>query len=410
MLRSLAIGVLWLVAAAAANAQPWPSFCVHPIARGETASGQLANTDCNWFYNSEPGNRYYLDVYSFDGTVGQGVSIELKSSAFDAYVKLHDVNEFASLPLVANDNGGGGTNARIPAGSGTYTLPKTGTYYIWASSVAPNAFGAYTLTLNGAVVGPPPAAPNYQGLWWNPLESGWGINFAHQSDIIFATWFTYDAGGKPWWLIAELHKSAGGVYSGPVSTVTGPPFNAVPFVPAPVETVIGTMTATFADTQHATLAYTVNGVSRSKSIVPQQFGTLPVCAWGTQPNLALATNYTDLWWNAAESGWGINFTHQGDIIFATWFTYDTAGKPWWLIAELHKVAPGVYTGVASTVTGPPYFAVPFDPGTVVETPVGNATVTFAHGNSATLAYTVNGASRSKAITRQVFALPGTVCQ
>jgi len=35
-----------------------------------------------------------------------------------------------------------------------------------------------------------PSASNYQGLWWNApagSESGWGINFAHQSDIIFAT-------------------------------------------------------------------------------------------------------------------------------------------------------------------------------------------------------------------------------
>ncbi|HEX6793354.1 MAG TPA: glycosyl hydrolase family 28-related protein, partial [Casimicrobiaceae bacterium] len=40
------------------------------------------------------------------------------------------------------------------------------------------------------------ASPNYEGLWWaSPAgsESGWGINFAHQGDIIFATWFTYDA-------------------------------------------------------------------------------------------------------------------------------------------------------------------------------------------------------------------------
>ena len=28
-------------------------------------------------------------------------------------------------------------------------------------------------------------------------EPGWGINFAHQSDTIFATWFTYGADGKP---------------------------------------------------------------------------------------------------------------------------------------------------------------------------------------------------------------------
>ena len=35
--------------------------------------------------------------------------------------------------------------------------------------------------------------PNYEGLWWRSpagSESGWGINFAHQGDVIFATWFT----------------------------------------------------------------------------------------------------------------------------------------------------------------------------------------------------------------------------
>ena len=36
-------------------------------------------------------------------------------------------------------------------------------------------------------------------------------------------------------------------------------------------------------------------------------------------------NYTGLWWAAptgSESGWGIYLAHQGDTIFATWFTYD----------------------------------------------------------------------------------------
>ena len=56
------------------------------------------------------------------------------------------------------------------------------------------------------------------------------------------------------------------------------------------------------------------------------FGPEPTCAWGRSLNLARATNYQDLWWNPAESGWGVNFTHQGDIIFATWFTYDAAAS------------------------------------------------------------------------------------
>ena len=45
----------------------------------------------------------------------------------------------------------------------------------------------------------------------------------------------------------------------------------------------------------------------------------------------------------------------------------------------------------------------------VETEVGSVTITFTDGNHATFAYTVNGVAQSKAITRQVFAAPGTVC-
>jgi serine protease len=262
-------------------------------------------------------------------------------------------------------------------------------------------------------------AANFQGLWWNTQESGWGINFAHQGDTLFATWYTYNALGKPWWLIAVLRKSTEGVYSGPVSTVTGPPFNAVPFPPegspgGAIETVVGTMTGTFSDASHGTLAYTVNGTSQTKSIVPLEFGPRPVCTWGAQPNLALATNYQDLWWNTQESGWGINFTHQGDTLFATWYTYDTLGKPWWLIAVLRKSTGGVFAGPVSTVTGPPYNAVPFpsegSPGGAIETVVGNATATFADGNDATFSYTVAGVSQSKLISRFVFAAPGTVCR
>jgi len=263
--------------------------------------------------------------------------------------------------------------------------------------------------LTRAITGGTPAAPlNATGLWWNPSESGWGINFSHQGDIIFATWFTYDAQGKPWWLIALLSRSADGVYSGPVSTVAGPLFNSVPFGPAPVETEVGTMTATFAGAKQATIAYSVNGTAQTKAIQPQAFGTLPTCAWGGQPNLALATNHTDLWWNANESGWGVNFSHQGDIIFATWFTYDGQGKPWWLIAVLSKGAGKSYSGPVSTVAGPLFGSVPFGPAPV-ETEVGTMTSTFADGNAATLAYTVNGTSRTKAIARQVFVPPGTVC-
>ncbi|MEO8674948.1 MAG: hypothetical protein ABI569_05175, partial [Casimicrobiaceae bacterium] len=75
---------------------------------------------------------------------------------------------------------------------------------------------------------------NFQGLWWNaPADSepGWGINVAHQDDTIFATWFTYDATGKAWWLAMTADKTSDGGYAGTLYETHGPAFNAAPFDP-----------------------------------------------------------------------------------------------------------------------------------------------------------------------------------
>jgi hypothetical protein len=157
----------------------------------------------------------------------------------------------------------------------------------------------------------------------------------------------------------------------------------------------------------------VNGITQTKMIIRQVFGPLPTCNFGAHANLALATNYQDLWYAApaeSEAGWGVNFTHQGDIIFATWFTYDVDGTPMWLSATAAKSAPGVYTGSLYRTTGPAFNALPFLPANVALTEVGTLTLSFANGNSANFAYTVNGVTQTKSIVRQVFRTPGTVCQ
>ena len=265
--------------------------------------------------------------------------------------------------------------------------------------------------------GPAFAAPNYQGMWWNApaeSESGWGINFAHQGDTIFATWFTYGPDGKSLWLVVAATRTATGTYAGDVYTGTGPPFNVVPFdrgkvVPAK----IGSATFTFADDSNATFAYTVDGVARTKSITRQVFGDpLPACGAGGSTSPAAAKNYQDMWWGApaeSESGWGINFAHQGETIFATWFTYGADGKPLWLVTAANRTGTDVYAGTLYTGTGPAFSAATFDPAQVAAMPVGTATFTFADGNNATFAYTAWGATQTKAITRQVFNGASTVC-
>ena len=143
---------------------------------------------------------------------------------------------------------------------------------------------------------------------------------------------------------------------------------------------------------------------------------MPTCTWGALANLALATNYTDLWWavGGGESGWGINFSHQSDAIFATWFIYDFDGAALPMSATLTRFGQGIYSGSLIKTAGPAFSAVPFDPNAVTRTVVGTATVTFTTGNAATFAFTVTDGgkttSQTKAITRQIFRAPGTVCQ
>ena len=257
-------------------------------------------------------------------------------------------------------------------------------------------------------------AANYEGLWWaGAAESGWGINFAHQGDVIFATWFTYDANGKAWWLTMTAIKTAEGVYSGQVVKTTAAPFTA--YVAPATATAVGSATITFTSATTASFAYTVNNITQTKAISTQNFAAPSTCAWGAQSDLTRATNYQDLWWAAGgqESGWGVNLTQQGTTIFATWFTYDVNRNPLWYSATATQLAPGTFSGALVKTSGPAYSAVPFDGSTVQRTNVGSATFVFSDGNAGTFSYQVNDppnvAAQTKQITRQVFRAPGTVC-
>ena len=94
----------------------------------------------------------------------------------------------------------------------------------------------------------------------------------------------------------------------------------------------------------------------------------------------------------------------------TWFTYDVDSTPMWLFAGAPKTGAGTYAGTLYRTTGPAFSAVPFDPTRVVTTPVGSVNLSFTNGTTGTFAYTVGAVTQSKAITREIFIAPGTICQ
>ena len=190
-------------------------------------------------------------------------------------------------------------------------------------------------------------------------------------------------------------------------------FSTVPFNPQQVAaTQVGTATFSFTDGENGTFSYTLAGVSQSKAITRQVYATLPACAEGAAHGAS--PNYQALWWSDppnGESGWGLNIAHQGNILFITWFTYDTDGKATWFVgSDIEKTGNATYSGTLYKTFGPPMTASPWDPSKVTRMPVGSATLTFRDDDNGTFAHTVSGASGSKAISREVFATPRTRCR
>ena len=256
------------------------------------------------------------------------------------------------------------------------------------------------------------AAPNYTALWWNAAESGWGINFNHQGNIVFATLFTYAASGNPMWLVMSAGvRQSGETFSGELYRTTGPAFNANPFDPSQVGvTSVGTMTVIFSgDT--AVLSYSVNGINVNKSIQKQVYGARAATCQPTTSDRSSLANYQDLWWNTTESGWGVNVTHQDDILFATLFDYDATGQGLWLVMSGGLRQPdGSYLGDLFQTTGPAFNANPFTPlgpGNVRK--VGTMQFRFTNGVTGTLTYSVDGINVTKSITRQLFSSPVPSC-
>jgi hypothetical protein len=114
-----------------------------------------------------------------------------------------------------------------------------------------------------------------------------------------------------------------------------------------------------------------------------------------------STDFTDMWWNPKESGWGLNVVqHPSKVIFAVWFTYQSDGtRTWFVLPSGTWTSPNTYSGMLYATSGSAANA-PFTSATT--TPVGTGTLNFLDANNGTWSYSVNGVSGSRAITRQSF--------
>lgn len=262
--------------------------------------------------------------------------------------------------------------------------------------------GGSTGGSSGSTGGSTPPAPsftpalNYTALWWNPLESGWGLSINQHNSTLFAAWYEYAIGGTPTWIVMP-----GGTWTsttsitGDLYATSGPPSTG-PYNPAQVaSTKVGTATITFSAQNRAVLSYTVNGVSGTKAIQPQAFGvsdSTPVASYG------------DLWWNSSESGWGLSIAQQYRTLFSVLYTYGPYGGPIWYVMPGGSWSGTTYSGPLYRTSSAPgsFFGTAFNPSAVTAAPVGTMSIAFSATGSATLTYSVDGEVTTKSITREPF--------
>jgi hypothetical protein len=103
---------------------------------GQSVAGELEASDPMLSDSS------YYDQWTYDGRRGERIRITLESTAFDAFLLVGRQSTDSVEMLNEDDDGGGGTNARI-----SLELPADGTYLVLANSYGPRALGSYSVRI-----------------------------------------------------------------------------------------------------------------------------------------------------------------------------------------------------------------------------------------------------------------------
>ncbi|CAN5257523.1 hypothetical protein BH11PSE11_BH11PSE11_15750 [soil metagenome] len=232
------------------------------------------------------------------------------------------------------------------------------------------------------------------GLWWNANESGWGMSITQRTSTIFLAWYTYDATGKPVWYVMSSCPVVGSACSGEIYSVTGGTSLLVPWNgAAKVVLQAGSGSLSFTDNDNAVFNYTLNGVAGQRSITRQ-----PIASGTAQPTI----DYSALWWNPSESGWGVSIAQQYATLFVALYSYDANGAPYWYVASSCPIVGTSCTGDLYKVSGGTSPSVPWNGTAKSVSKVGTVSLSFSDDSNGSMSYTIDGVSASRTITKQLF--------
>jgi arylsulfatase A-like enzyme len=253
------------------------------------------------------------------------------------------------------------------------------------------------------------AQTNQVGFWWKSNEPGWGLSVQQQGTSTFAVWFTYNAQAQPIWYTLTCTFN-GNTCAGDLYTASGTPFYQISTSANLTATKEGVGMLTL-NGSNMSLSYTVGSITQTKSnLEPMNISaSVPTCTLQNGSRTA-ATNYTDHWWGGANAaGWGLQITHQGNLVFAGWYAYGENRAASWVTAIGTQDAsnPKRFTGQLYQVPTGTAFSQPFSTTGPIATTIGTFELSFSDGEKGDFKYVLPSqlpAGRSLPIER--FAIAG----
>jgi photosystem II stability/assembly factor-like uncharacterized protein len=411
------VGRLSAAGGAIVSAAPLPGRYATGVAVGPTDANTVYVT-YSGFNSATPDTPGHVFRSTDGGASWTNVSDNLADAPANAVaIRPDQPNEIyvgTDVGVFVSFNGGGGwqrmgngiPNAIIGS------LAVNGTTGILAAATYGRS--VYTTQLGAAAPG---GTTNYSYTYWNPNEAGWGFNAQHQGNLLYGTWYSYDPEtGAPMFLTVEANQTSEGNFAGPVYRVAGTPFEQINNAPAfTAVNQVGTAQLAFGGNGALSLSYSLFGVEQTRQLERFTFVATPPTCTGTTASRTGASNYSDLWWNAAEPGWGLTLAHQGNTIFVLWYTYGEGGVDQWFSGSaLTLQEDGSFAGALQRPNSGTPLPQINGPATSFPVPeVGQASLRFSDGETGSFSYQIGEVSQTKPIQRFVVVAadqPKPVCQ
>lgn len=234
-------------------------------------------------------------------------------------------------------------------------------------------------------------ATTHSGNWWDPADGGWGVATLDQGNVLGPYWFSYDDEGRPTWLMGLGLPQADGSYAGDLYRFTGTPFQDIDGPSSKGGTVVGTVQLSFDDDPYSMRFTTmIEGQSVTRALTRFNFSGKDVVCKGIASAHADMTNYTDMWWEPATTGWGINVIHLDERIYGQWYTYESPDQPVFMTLSLERQADGSYRGPVHRQKdgGRPFKSTSSDASQPGADEIGTASLIFLDGLRAEFDYVI----------------------